>query len=359
MGWLKEAKEIVEIMEGKGKLFKEENAKNNSMVICPNNLKGLQNQWKVFLMGAIQGAEPWQYDVPDIKGVTWLNPRRPKYPVPNFNYNEQVNWETEALRMSNVILAWIPEPSEDIEGRSYAQTTRYELGENIARVKTVILGTYEDFPGRKYLEYKKTQYPNVRGIFNSLEECVEELKRYLKEREKNGVETWFTSDTHFSSDRALELSKRPFSDVKEMDWTMIERWNNVVKPNDIVYHLGDFGDNWVLDYLTGNIKFVIGNYERDGKSEIDENKVEILPELSHIEIDGNKFLLNHEPIPCKENKTDDEFCLFGHIHGRQKIKDFGMDVGVDCNNFTPVSLNDVLFYKNAVEKGYYDEEVFC
>ena len=32
---------------------------------------------------------------------------------------------------------------------------------------------------------------------------------------------WFTSDTHFSSERTLELSKRPFKSVEEMDKILI------------------------------------------------------------------------------------------------------------------------------------------
>ena len=51
--------------------------------------------------------------------------------------------------------------------------------------------------------------------------------------------------------------------------------------------------------------------------------------------------------------------LFGHIHGRQKVKPWeGLDVGVDSNNFTPCSIQDIEFYRNALEKGYYDEEVW-
>lgn len=330
--------------------------KTKSIVSCPENLGGLQKQWKVFLMGPIQGAQDWQYKLPEIPGVTWINPRRPSYPVPNFDYNQQVRWETDGLRMANLVLCWIPEPSEKVAGRSYAQTTRFELGENIARGKRIILGAYNDFPGRKYLVYKAEQNSNVDGVYSSIEDCLEALKNYIYSREEK---IWFTSDTHFSSDRTLTLSCRPFADTDEMDWTMIERWNNVVGPNDKVYHLGDFGETWPLEYLTGDIKFIPGNYEREGKGEIDESRVKILPELSHIETEGNKFLLNHEPIPCKENKEEDEFCIFGHIHGRQKVKSWGgLDVGVDGNNFTPVSLEEVLFYKNAIDKGYYDEEVF-
>ena len=48
---------------------------------------------------------------------------------------------------------------------------------------------------------------------------------------------------------------------------MISRWNSVVGPSDVVYHLGDFGETWPIDYLSGNIKMVRGNYERSGKSD--------------------------------------------------------------------------------------------
>ena len=60
----------------------------------------------------------------------------------------------------------------------------------------------------------------------------------------------------------------------------------------------------------------------------------------------------------KLNLEDDTLCIFGHIHGRQKIKKFGIDVGVDGNNYTPVSDDEVLFYINAIRKGYYDDEVW-
>lgn len=53
---------------------------------------------------------------------------------------------------------------------------------------------------------------------------------------------WFISDTHFGHANILEYEKeaRPFSSLEEMHEVMIERWNSVVQPKDILYHLGDF-----------------------------------------------------------------------------------------------------------------------
>lgn len=343
----------------------------NNLIKCPEPITGITKKWKVFLAGPIQGAPDWQSKLPEIENVVYLSPRRESYPVPNFNYDEQVEWETQALRSANIVLVWIPKEDESIAGRSYAQTTRFEVGENMARGKNIILGIDETFPGRRYFEHKANEY-GVLGdrVFSTLEECVKQLKDCVEVRTKN-PRTYFTSDTHFSSERALELSMRPFNNVKEMDWTMIERWNKEVMPCDTVWHLGDFGDNWPLGYLSGNIKFLNGNYERDGKSTIDESLVNIVGDYATIEINGELYYLIHEPEKCKRAiseyeysrkfkvcKIDKVFGLYGHIHGRQRIKPFGMDVGVDCSNFTPVSTNEVVFYRDAVEKGFYDENVW-
>lgn len=343
------------------------------IINCPNSFSDLNKVWKVFCAGPIQGGPDWQNNMPEVESVVWLSPRRTSYPVPDFNYNEQVQWETDALRSSNIVLFWIPEPIENIPGRAYAQTTRFELGENLARGKRIILGAYKDFPGRKYLEFKTQKYENVIGskVCSSLEECLELLENYINSQVPT---TNFTSDTHFSSDRTLELSKRPFLNTEEMDWTMIERWCNSVNPGDTVWHLGDFGESWPLKYLSGNINIIPGNYEREGKYKIEskffenaekDNNVLDIDNISNsdvyiVNIDNNIFNLVHEPCSGIELfKETGNYCLFGHIHGRQKIKEFGIDVGVDCNNFAPISIKDILFYINAIENGYYDEEVFC
>ena len=56
------------------------------------------------------------------------------------------------------------------------------------------------------------------------------------------MKVWFTSDTHYGAQRTLTLSRRPFETVEEMDKTMIDNHNRVVGDDDIVYHLGDFGN---------------------------------------------------------------------------------------------------------------------
>lgn len=58
---------------------------------------------------------------------------------------------------------------------------------------------------------------------------------------------WFTSDTHFSHKRIIDMTKRPFADAQEMDERLIENINARVKADDVLYHLGDLALNAGVD----------------------------------------------------------------------------------------------------------------
>lgn len=285
------------------------------------------------MAGPIIGAPSWQFDIPEIEDVVWLSPRRFEYG--NFDWQEQYDWETFCLRMADAVIFYIPDEEESFEGHQYAQTTRTEFGEIIARGKKIFLSCYPGWPGDRYIKAKMRSY-GQEGIYNSLEELVVGLRSWIEERKKDRI--FFTSDTHFGSARALTLCKRPFSSVEEMDLTMMERWNSVVPPTAKVYHLGDFGDEKWKKYLNGEIVQIKGNYDTEGLE---------------CPIIREGYQLTHEP----SRRTLDEGVLFGHTHGRQMIKKYGLDVGVDAHNFYPISKETVEFYMNAI-KNNYDEEVF-
>jgi len=54
------------------------------------------------------------------------------------------------------------------------------------------------------------------------------------------MKIWFTADTHLGHENVIRYNPRPFSSTAEMDEALIENWNQVVQPDDAVYHLGDF-----------------------------------------------------------------------------------------------------------------------
>lgn len=172
---------------------------------------------------------------------------------------------------------------------------------------------------------------------------------------------WFTSDTHFGQERTFKYSMRGmyFNDVEHADLAMIERWNGIVDKEDTVYHLGDFGNFEVAKQLNGKIHLLFGNYERDGKGGFitpeQENYFEFVRKGEVVTLVDQKLVLVHEPSHMsysEDNMKDGYFGLFGHIHEKQKVKRNALNVGVDVHNFTPVSLETVEFYRNAIQNVY-------
>lgn len=174
--------------------------------------------------------------------------------------------------------------------------------------------------------------------------------------------TFFTSDTHWGHKRIIELCKRPFKDVEEMNNSLIENWNKVVPKNGVVFHLGDFAFggselwNKVLDQLNGKIHLILGNHDRGNLRENYIKKFELVTPQMQIEIEGRSIYLNHYPFLCYggswRSPEQAIFQLFGHIHSGPNctgldcdrlnvLFPYQYDVGVDNNNYTPISWKQV------------------
>jgi len=178
------------------------------------------------------------------------------------------------------------------------------------------------------------------------------------------MKVWFTSDTHFGQERTRQLSRRPFSSVQSMDETLRVNWNTNVGPEDVVYHLGDFGKPDIVSRLTGrSIYLLVGNYdtpEVQGELLARDERISLIPgptttfdKLENVGLPALRLI--HEP----ENADDpNAFYLFGHIHKLQMVKQNGLNVGVDCHDFRPIDLETVKFYYDAIMQ-HYDHNVFA
>ena len=51
---------------------------------------------------------------------------------------------------------------------------------------------------------------------------------------------WFTADFHLGHKNIIRYCNRPFDTVEEMNRTILEQLNSLVKTNGILYFLGDF-----------------------------------------------------------------------------------------------------------------------
>ncbi len=159
----------------------------------------------------------------------------------------------------------------------------------------------------------------------------------------------FTADTHFGYPKIRIPKERPFETAEEMDSVLIHNWNSVVKPNDTVYHLGDFSLNqsyeivkYYLKQLNGKIILISGNHDWrfDTQTKLlfeDFHKHQYELYIAEKEL----YVLNHCPMLEWNKSHHNSFHLYGHVHG--VIDNIGKtwDVGVDNNNFTPISLDEI------------------
>ena len=176
---------------------------------------------------------------------------------------------------------------------------------------------------------------------------------------------YFIADCHFSQQRTLEMSRRPFKNVKEMDLIMLMNWNSVVKPNDTVYILGDVGYMDILPLLNGKKILIKGNYERERHELLDghEDQYEEIYDYIHeidVKYKGKEYHISmaHEPSRVRDKViSETNLVCFGHIHKLCMVKRYGLCVSADAHNFTPLSLDDIIYYHDAI-LNYYDENVF-
>jgi calcineurin-like phosphoesterase family protein len=155
----------------------------------------------------------------------------------------------------------------------------------------------------------------------------------------------FTSDTHFGDHRTLNIWKRPFASVAEMDRLLVERWNAAVGAGDEVWHLGDFcrrgpDAEMLLARLNGTKHLVAGNNDPSGtRAAAGWASVQ---DYAEIEAEGRRLVLCHYPFRSWRDQHKGALNLHGHSHGRLKPMPRQHDVGVDVRDWRPVTLAEIL-----------------
>ena len=179
---------------------------------------------------------------------------------------------------------------------------------------------------------------------------------------------YFSSDLHLNHKNAIRFTQRPFSSLDQMNRQLIENFNSIVKPKDTLYLLGDvclfrekekYEIESLINRLNGNKILVYGNHD-------DPETFECYSDVAaykEIKYHRRKLVLFHYPIVNnewnggyghgkemgKKNRKNASIMLHGHIHSKgphynreNRRKDiFKYDVGVDANDYKPVSINEI------------------
>lgn len=156
---------------------------------------------------------------------------------------------------------------------------------------------------------------------------------------------WFTADTHFGHANIIKYCDRGYSGVHHMDEALIAHWNACVKPDDTVWHLGDFtmGDaEAAMRYrarLNGKIHLIWGNHDRPA--------VRVLPiwqssqYATEINLGGSQITLCHYSMRVWNRSHKDALMFYGHSHRTLPGDAQTIDVGVDNWAHRPVTLAEI------------------
>lgn len=157
---------------------------------------------------------------------------------------------------------------------------------------------------------------------------------------------WFTADTHYGHCNILNYCNRPFKDHEEMNEGIISHFNEVLRPGDVLYHLGDIKhsqmtfDNTLGRLNTKEIHLIIGNHDKEKECQR-WGKFRSISDIKALTLDGQRVVLCHYAMRTWSSKNREGFQLYGHSHGMLPGLGRQMDVGVDTNNFYPYSYEEV------------------
>lgn len=153
---------------------------------------------------------------------------------------------------------------------------------------------------------------------------------------------WFIADTHFNHRNVITYDGRPFRDVQHMEQEIVSRWNSNIRPDDTVYHLGDFAfgpvelQTSLLGKLNGNKILIRGNHD-GSQARCEKAGWKFVCDGLLINLSGLAILLIHDPSGCDK----DRLLVHGHTH---KPSDRNNRVCVSCNvhNYIPVSEKQII-----------------
>ena len=182
---------------------------------------------------------------------------------------------------------------------------------------------------------------------------------------------FFTSDTHFFHKNIIDYSNRPWNTIEQMNEGIIDNWNNVVGEKDIVYHLGDVAMGGskraeelssILFKLNGTIRLVRGNHDDYVLNSPCIERFDWVKDYHELKYTSpsygkRKFVLMHYPLltwNSSNRKTKEglpySIQLHGHCHGGVNSlnnQTTRMDVGVDPNEYQPLSIESIIKLMNC------------
>lgn len=163
---------------------------------------------------------------------------------------------------------------------------------------------------------------------------------------------WVTADLHLCHRNILKYCNRPFDNIYQHDEVLITNWNSVVKNEDHVYCLGDFGLGSpkrlasLAEKLHGKIYLIKGNHDKSTIKSPCVERFEWIKDVHFLTIQEagktHEFFLSHYSHRVWPKSHHGTVHLFGHSHGNLMPEYNQIDVGVDSHNFFPINVSQIV-----------------
>lgn len=176
---------------------------------------------------------------------------------------------------------------------------------------------------------------------------------------------YFTSDLHLGHHNIIKMQQRPFASTQEMNEALIATINQIVLPQDTLYILGDIShrlNTAEVEALVKRIRchkvLIWGNHDKHTLDPRLFHHMDNYEEL-HVRYNGRKYLfvLSHYPFEHWNKEEGGSIHLHGHCHGNHdynlkqlEAHRLRYDVGVDANDYKPVSLADIIAFFDLNER---------
>ncbi|MGN1327083.1 MAG: hypothetical protein ACI4VQ_03290 [Clostridia bacterium] len=185
---------------------------------------------------------------------------------------------------------------------------------------------------------------------------------------------YIISDTHFSHKNIIEYCNRPYADTNIMNKDIVEKWNSIVSPEDVVLHLGDVGFGLVeqlkplIEGLNGHKILLKGNHDmKRGINSWTNIGFDIVYKCKELHLDN--FLKDIETIytgnitlyserfndiifsHCPRQVEDNILNIHGHIHNVPLDTSLynpenHFCASIEMIDYKPIPLSKILELKN-------------
>lgn len=165
------------------------------------------------------------------------------------------------------------------------------------------------------------------------------------------MKVFVTSNQQFGRPSAIKAYRRPFESLDEMNQELVNAWNSVVSPEDIVYVLGNFAwdpetSEVVIKNLNGDIVVISGEFDKAtadiamtlGFDDIDflYNAIEYHPEANVV--------MSYWPLTDWPKKSRGSYSIIGHPSPKYKTNHKTRIINCACDNweYKPVEVTKLI-----------------